>query len=130
LSILGSLDFIYSPSDDVARDLAYFSDVLGGEVVFAIDGMGTRVAMVQLGSGPPVMLADHLEGTVPVLVYQVPALEKAIVALEKRGWKRGRMLELPSGSACSFSTPGGQRLAIYEPTRSFVVDSFKGRRDF
>ena len=45
------LDYVYMPSADVAADLAYFSDVLGGRVVFAIDGMGTRVAMVELESG-------------------------------------------------------------------------------
>ena len=115
---------------DVARDLAYFHDVLGADVVFAIDGMGTRVAMVRLGDGTPLLLADHLEGEVPILVYRVAGLKPAITELESRGWKRGRMIELPSGSACSFAAPGGQRVAIYEPTRAFVVESFAGRRDF
>ena len=125
-----ALDFIYTPSDDVARDLDYFERVLGGEVVFAIDGMGTRVAMVRLGDGPPVLLADHLKGSVPVLVYRVDALAAAIGELEGRGWQRGRMLELPMGAACSFVAPGGQRIAIYEASRPFVVDGFRGRRDF
>jgi hypothetical protein len=127
---LVSLDFIYMPSTEVARDLTYFADVLGGEIVFAINAMGTRVAMVRLGDGPPVLLTDHLEGTAPVLVYRVAGLEPAIKELEGRGWRRGRLLELPAGPACSFTAPGGQRIAIYEPTRSFVVDSFAGRRDF
>ena len=125
-----ALDFIYAPSEDVARDLDYFERVLGGEVVFAIDGMGARVAMVRLGDGPPVLLADHLEGTAPVLVYRVEALEAAMGELEGRGWRRGRMLELPMGAACSFVAPGGQRIAIYEASRPFVVESFRGRRDF
>src|SRR5215211_4081471 len=125
-----SLDFIYTPSLDVARDLDYFERVLGSEVVFAIDAMETRVAMVELGDGPPVLLADHLDGSAPVLVYRVDSLDDAVKALEERGWQRGRMLELPSGPACSFSTPGDQRIAIYEPSRAFVVDGFRGRRDF
>jgi hypothetical protein len=127
---LESLDFIYTPSDDVRRDVSYFGDVLGGTVVFAIDAMNTRVAMIKVGEGPPILLADHLEGTTPVLVYQVAALDPAMAELESRGWKRGRLLELPLGAACSFTTPGGQRIAIYEPTRAFVVESFYGRRDF
>ena len=125
-----TLDFIYTPSDDVVRDLDYFERVLGGEVDFAIDGMGTRVAMVRLGDGPPVLLADHLKGATPVLVYRVESIDAAIAELTARGWQRGRMLELPSGPACSFTGPGGQRLAIYEPTRAFVVEGFGGRRDF
>jgi hypothetical protein len=36
------LDFLYVPSRDVEEDLRYFSDVLGGVVVFAIDSMGTE----------------------------------------------------------------------------------------
>ena len=39
-------------------------------------------------------------------------------------------MELPPGPAITFRTPGGLRLAIYEPVRPFVVESFKGRRDF
>jgi hypothetical protein len=127
---LETLDYIYMPSHDVVRDLAYFEKVLGAEVVFAIDGMGTRVAMVRFGDGAPLLLADHLKGEVPILVYRVAGLAPAIAELESRGWQRGRMIELPSGAACSFSAPGGQRVAIYEPTRPFVVDSFAGRRDF
>ena len=72
------LDYVYMPSRDVAADLAFFTDVVGGRCVFAIDAMGTRVAMVALTDGPPrIMLAGHLDGAVPVLVYRVPDLEAA-----------------------------------------------------
>jgi len=127
---LQSLDYIYTPSRDVPRDLDYFEKVLGADVVFAIDGMGTRVAMVRFGEGASLLLADHLKGDVPILVYRVAGLRPAISELEGRGWQRGRMIELPSGSACSFEAPGGQRIAIYEASRPFVIDSFAGRRDF
>jgi hypothetical protein len=40
------------------------------------------------------------------------------------------MIELPPGPACSFRTPGGHRIAVYEPTRPRVVASFAGRPDF
>lgn len=126
------LDYVYMPSSDVAADLAYFTDVLGGRVVFAIDGMGTRVAMVQLSDGPPrILLAGHLDGDKPVLVYRVPDLRAAMAELEGRGWVRGHSLEIPQGPVCSFTAPGGQRLAIYELSRPGVVESnFEGRRDF
>ena len=125
------LDYIYMPSADVAADVAYFTDVLGGRLVFAVEGMGTRVAMVELTAEPPrILLAGHLEGDRPVLVYRVDDLDAAIADLEGRGWKQGHTLEIPQGPVCSFSAPGGQRLAVYELSRPGVEASFVGRRDF
>ena len=125
------LDYVYMPSRDVAADVTYFTEVLGGALVFAIDGMGTRVAMVKLSeSSPAMLLADHVEGDVPILVYRVADLRAAMATLKERGWKKARTLELPMGSAASFTAPGGQRLALYERSRPGVVDSFAGRRDF
>jgi catechol 2,3-dioxygenase-like lactoylglutathione lyase family enzyme len=43
-----SLDVLYLPSRDAEADLAFFRDVLGARVVFAIEAMGTRVAEVSL----------------------------------------------------------------------------------
>ena len=125
------LDFLYTPSRDVATDLVYFTDVLGGRVVFAIEAMGTRVAAVQVTPGPPlVLLADHVEGERPILVYRVDDLGAALAGLESRGWQRQRTLEIPHGPCCSFQTPGGHRIAVYQLTRPEVVAHFNGRRDF
>jgi hypothetical protein len=125
------LDFLYTPSADVAADARYFSEILGGEIVFAVDAMGTKVAMIRLsGEGPAILLTDHLDGDRPILVYRVENLAAAVAALEARGWPRGRLLELPPGPACSFETPGGHRLALYERSRPIVLESFEGRRDF
>jgi hypothetical protein len=43
-----SLDVLYLPSRDAEADLAFYRDVLGARVVFAIEAMGTRVAEVSL----------------------------------------------------------------------------------
>jgi hypothetical protein len=128
---LRGLDFLYTPSRDVAADVRYFVDVLGGELVFAIEAMGTRVAMIRMGeASPAVLLTDHLDGDRPILVYRVDDLAVAIATLEGRGLSREGTIELPPGPACSFTTSGGHRLAIYEATRPQVVESFAGRRDF
>jgi hypothetical protein len=129
--MFGRLDYVYMPSRDVAADVAYFTDVLGGRLVFAIDGMGTRVAMIELTDHPPrILLAGHLEGDRPVLVYRVEDLAGTMAELEDRGWTRGHTLEIPQGPVCTFIAPGGQRLAIYELTRPGVEESFVGRMDF
>jgi hypothetical protein len=129
--LLEHLDFIYMPSRDVAADVRYFAEVLGAEPVFAVEGMGTRVAMIELAEqSPRLLLAGHLEGDRPVLVYRVADLSGAIRQLESRGWERGQMLEIPHGPVCSFTAPGGHRLAIYQLTRPEVGEHFAGRRDF
>jgi hypothetical protein len=108
---LGSLDFMYTPSADVAADLRYLVDVLGAEQVFAIEDGGIRVAMVSFGPAPAILAAARGE-------------------FEARGLRPERSVELPPGPATTFRTPGGLRMAIYQPVRPFVVESFRGRRDF
>jgi hypothetical protein len=125
------LDYVYMPSRDVAADVAWFTEVLGGRLVFAIDGMGTRVAMLELSDGPPqLLLAGHLEGDMPVLVYRVGDLDAAARDLASRGWAEDHALEIPQGPVRAFIGPGGHRLAIYQLTRPGVVETFAGRRDF
>ncbi|MBV9920466.1 MAG: hypothetical protein JOY78_06385, partial [Pseudonocardia sp.] len=65
------LDFVYQPSRDVATDLRYYVDALGAEVVFTVERFETRVAMLRVSvDGPHVLLAEHLHGDAPVLVYR------------------------------------------------------------
>jgi hypothetical protein len=119
------------PSADPAADVAYFTEVLGGELVFAIQAMGTRVAMVRLAPGAPdLIFAGHLDGERPVLVHRVADLEAAMAELEGRGWAPAERFEIPHGPCCAFTAPGGHRLALYELTRPEVPERFAGRRDF
>lgn len=103
-----SLDFLYTPSRDVAADADYFSGVLGGRIVFAIEAMGTRVAMIDVtGGSPRILLAGHLEGERPILVYRVSDLEEALESLASRGWSREHAFEIPHGPCCSSTLPAG-----------------------
>jgi hypothetical protein len=125
------LDYLYTPSIDVAADARYFVDVLGGRLGFAVDGMGARVAMVELTGGPPhVLLTDHLEGDRPIYIYRVGNLKKTTTELRKRGVKTQHSLEIPMGPCSSFITPSGHRIALYELARPGVLDHFMGRKDF
>ena len=125
-----SLDFVYTPSRDVAADLADFTTVLGGRLVFAIEDGGIRAAMVELPSGPPsILLTDHVEGERPILVYRVADLPHALAELERRGWTPERSLEIPQGPCSSFRSNGGHRIALYQLVRPQVLAHFEGRRD-
>jgi hypothetical protein len=129
--VFDSLDFIYMPSADVAADLEHFTQVAGGRLVFAIERFGTRVAMLQLSdAGPAVLLAGHLEGEAPVLVFRVEDLERAGAELAERGWEPEVRSGIPHGPLHAYRAPGGQRVALYELTRPEVVARLEGRRDF
>jgi hypothetical protein len=125
------LDFIYMPSSDVAADLGFYRDVLGGEIVFAIEAFGTRVAQVRLeADAPRLLLAEHLEGDAPVLLHRVPSLDHAAAELERQGLDISERFGFPHGEAVEIRSPGGQRLAIYELTRPEADERLAGRRDF
>lgn len=125
------LEFLYMPSRDVEGDLAFCTEVLRGEVVFAIDAFDTRVAEVRLTpAGPRLLLADHLEAGAAVLVYRVSDFEATVAQLERQGLQLEARFGIPHGPCAVFHAPGGQRLAIYELTRPEADARFAGRHDF
>jgi hypothetical protein len=125
------LEFIYLPSRDVAADVVHYTRGLGGEVAFAIEAFGTRVAMVRLSAdAPAVLLAGHLEGEQPLLVYRVADLERAIAELEKRDVAIAARFEIPHGPGVELANPGPQRVALFELTRPERAGQLEGRRDF
>jgi hypothetical protein len=128
---LGPLDYVYAPSTDVAVDVRWFVEVLGAELVFAIERSGTRVAMLRVGTvGPALLLTDHLPDDRPVFIHRVDDLAATTADLATRGWTPERTLELPMGTCTTFHAPGGHRLAVYELSRPGVVESMAGQRDF
>lgn len=130
-AVFEQLDFVYMPSADVAADVERLTDDLGARLTFAIEAFGTRVAMLELTeSGPALLLAGHLEGEAPILVYRVADLDRAVAQLIERGWDPGPRSGIPHGPLHSFKAPGGQRLAIYELTRPGAAERLAGRRDF
>jgi hypothetical protein len=115
----------------VAADVAFYTDVLGGELGFAIEAFGTRVAEVRVSDeSPRLLLAGHLEGEAPVLVYRLTGLRRRLAELEARGLERGPVFGIPHGPCSSLVTPGGQRLALYERTRPGADAHLASRRDF
>jgi hypothetical protein len=125
-----SLDFIYMPSADPVAELEWFETALGAEVAFAIEAFGTRVAMVRPVAGPALLLAGHLGGERPVLVFRVDSLDAAVRELEVAGAEVGPEMGIPHGPIREIEAPGGHRIAIYELTRPETAARIEGRRDF
>jgi predicted enzyme related to lactoylglutathione lyase len=126
-----ALDVLYMPSRDIEADLAFYRDVLGARVIYAIEAMGTRVAEVAVSPlGPRLVLAAHLAGEAPVLLHRVTDLDQTLAQLGTRGLVLESRVELPLGPCATFRTPGGQRLGLYQLTRPEVDEHFAGRADF
>jgi hypothetical protein len=124
--VFDRLDFVYQPSRDVGADLTYYVDALGAEVVFTIERFETRVAMLRVSDdGPHLLLAEHLDGDAPVLVYRVDDLAAARERLPA-----AEPFEFPFGDGLLLSSPTPQRIAVYERTRAERGASLTGRRDF
>src|SRR5207302_1863531 len=131
VEVFDELEFIYLPSADVAAELSRYVDGLGAEAVFAIEAFDTRVAMLRLApDGPKLLLAEHLHGEQPVLIYRVPDLAAAEADLGRRGVTYGPRFEFPDGEATELDVSGPQRIAVYERTRPERAAELQGRMDF
>jgi hypothetical protein len=116
---------------DVAAELTYYVERLGAKMVYAIEAFETRVAMIRLtDSGPALLLAQHLHGERPVLIYRVPDLDAAEADLARRGVRFGPRFGFPDGDATELDVPGPQRIAVYQPTRPERATQLEGRKDF
>ncbi len=118
---LGPLAFLYMGTANFARDVAYYRDVLGAELVWNRTGFGAHVAAFRLGEGPLLLLADHRPAPSLMPIYEVADLKATAKALKKRGWKPdGGSFEIPNGPCYAFEDPSGNRFAIFENVRPRV----------
>jgi hypothetical protein len=126
-----SLDYLYVPARDIEASVGYYTDQLRGELVWKIHASNAWVAAIRLSpTGPLVLLADHLHGDTPILIYRVEQLETSVAALRVRGWiPESGPFEIPNGPCYTFRDPTGVRLAIYEDQRPEVSREFAGRID-
>jgi predicted enzyme related to lactoylglutathione lyase len=126
-----SLDYLYLPAPEIESAIAFYTEALGGELVWRIRDGETWVAAVRLAeAGPVVLLANHLEPRSGLLVYRVRSLAETRRRLADHGWSvDGEAFELPQGPCLVFRDPGQQRLAVYECLRPGVDEHFRGRFD-
>ncbi len=116
-ALLHSLDFLYTPCDDVDAAIEQCVENLGGELVWRIDAAGTLVAAVRMAQrGPLLLFADHLESPTPIAIYRVEELAGALERLRASGAQAIHELEIPPGPCATF-TLAGARLGVYELTR-------------
>ncbi len=117
-ALLRSLDFLYTPCDDVDAAVEQSVENLGGELVWRIEAAGTLVAAVRMSAqGPLLLFADHLESPAPIAIYRVyEPLADALERLRASGAQQIHLLEIPPGPCATF-TLAGAPLGVYELTR-------------
>jgi hypothetical protein len=76
------------------------------------------------------LLAEHLKGDQPILVFRVGDLDRAIARLRERGVEIAAEFEIPHGPGAELSNPGPQRIALYQRARPEAEERLAGRRDF
>jgi hypothetical protein len=114
----GSLRYLYVGSSDVLRDVAYYRDVLGGELVWWFEDFGTQVAGMRIGEGPDVLLAGHRPAPSVLPIYQVERLKATVKDLKARGWnKKEGPFGIPDGDCYTYEDPSGNEWAFFEETR-------------
>ena len=123
-SLLGRLEYLYLGSADVEKDLAYYRDVLGAEVVWDFQEFGTRVFAVRLSKTPPmVILAGHRPAPSVLPIFAVDDLDAAEKTLRKKGWTpEGPPVEVPDGPCYLFKDPSGNELALLGQVRPHVLE--------
>jgi hypothetical protein len=128
-AMFSSLDFVYTPTPDVDTAADHYVRALGAELLWKVRAMDTTVAAVRLSDvGPLVLLAGHLHGETPILVYRVDDYPGTTTALKAAGIELDEF-EIPHGPCAAFRAEGGQRLAVYELTRPEATTHFDGRID-
>jgi catechol 2,3-dioxygenase-like lactoylglutathione lyase family enzyme len=125
-----SLDYLYFAAPAIDEAIRFYTEALGGSLVWRIRQASATVAAVRLtASDPLVLLADHLAVGHGLAVYRVRQLSELRDRLSRQGWSlEGEPFELPPGPCIVFRDPGQQRLAAYERVRH-VDESFAGRFD-
>jgi hypothetical protein len=125
-----ALDYLYLPAPEIEAAIAFYTQTLGGELLWRVRHEDTWVAAVRLAPGAPlVVLANHLEPGRGLLVYRARSLDETRRMLARQGWSvEGEPFELPHGPCLVFRDPGEQRLAAYERVRD-ADRFFEGRFD-
>lgn len=121
---LGILRFLYVGSSDVKKDLDYYRRVLGAEKVWDFSSMGTRVAAVQVSSGPLLLLAGHRSAPSVLPVLEVEDLKASAKEFKSRGWlPEGEEFEIPNGPCYLFKDPSGNQMALFQDVRPRLLES-------
>jgi hypothetical protein len=120
----GRLAYLYVGSADVGTDLVFWQDALGARLRWRFRAFGADVAAVEVGAGPPVLLASHRPPGTVLPIWAVTDVVALIDHLRSTGWDHhGVELEIPDGAVFVFHDPSGTELAALQIVRPDALDA-------
>ena len=116
--MLRSLDFLYTPCDDVDAAIEQCVENLGGELVWRIDAVGTLVAAVRMAAAGAAAALRRATSSRPRRSRSTASTRSPTrsSACARAGRWQIREVEIPPGPCATF-TLAGARLGVYELTR-------------
>lgn len=127
-SLFSKIAFLYVGSSEFEADLHFYRDTLGAQLVWGFDRFGAKVAAFNLGDGPLLLIADHLDSPSTMPILEVDDLEQAISTLRQRDWQYERgPIEMPNGPCYIFRDPSENRYGIFQDVRPLAME--KAYRD-
>ena len=115
--------FLYVGSSQFEDDLHFYQDVLGARLVWGFDRFGAKVAAFDLGDGPLVLIASHLNSPSTLPILEVDDLEEAVSVLTKQNWQAERgPIEIPNGPCYIFRDPSGNRYGLFQNIRPSAME--------
>lgn len=117
------LMYLYMGTSNFESDFHYYHSVLGGKLHWAFDRFGAKVAAFEIGEGPLILIADHLNPPTCMPIYEVKDLDATVVDLRNRGWKEeSGPIGIPNGPCYTFKDMSGNSYGIFENKRPTVAE--------
>jgi hypothetical protein len=111
--MLGRLRYIYLGTKSVRKDAEKIFEKLKLEPRWWFEAFDTEVLSTGLDAGVEVLLAEHRNGKVPILIFQV----------EDLGPYPGESFGFPTGEAKILLELPGVELAVFQETRPGASDA-------
>lgn len=112
------LAYLYVGSADTGRDVEFYREALGAELVWRFQAFEADVAAVRVGSGPLVLLADHRPPGTVLPLWSVDDLDATIADMKASGWDvDGPVVEVPDGPCLVVRDPSGVELGFLHRVR-------------
>lgn len=117
------LVYLYTGTEDVGRDVTFYREALGAELVWRFNAFEADVAAIRLGDGPLVLLADHRPAPSCLPIWAVDDLERYTDALRATGWEvDAQRVEVPDGPVLVLHDPSGNHIALLDQVRPNALD--------
>lgn len=125
--VLEELLYLYVGSSDIERDVAFYRQGLGAELVWRFRAADAEVAALRLGPGPLFLLANHRPAGTVLPIFKCDDLDGAAARLRQKGWGEGGLrVEVPDGPCLVLADPSGNQIALMHQVRpNVLVGSWK-----